>query len=241
MRLGALVSEVSINLLASAIFAFVLWVAGRLLVIGKHRRIWRLNDPDSLIVCVARSGEGADYNKAMTGVGQLRATALLMPSLQHAYPRLRITKSVLLSTDQIGHELEKDLVCLGGGKTNQVTAIVLEELWDQHGLPARTTDVGLEWRGEEAGEFLARRRDREVVEDFGLIVNVKNPFDPRHRLIVLAGASTFGTISAARYLLESGVRHRGEWAAIVRSRVSDGFALKPTCLRYATEKAGKWG
>jgi hypothetical protein len=238
---ATIVGSITIDVLASAIFGVVLWGVGRVIFIGVHQRIWRLASVERMVLCVARSGEGSDYDKPLTGIGQVRAATLITPSLQRAYPTQRIAERVLLASDQIGTDLERDVVALGGGKSNCVTRRLLAELCEQHGFPATTTETGLRWTGEQPGTFDAVREGRVVVRDFGLVAQVANPFNHRRRAVILAGASTFGTVAAARFLIERGARLRGDWVAIVQSRVEDGFALEPQRLRLARRRRdGTW-
>ena len=76
----------------------------------------------------------------------------------------------------------------------------------------------------------------------GLIVRAGSPFRSGRSVVVLAGASTFGTTAAARFFVEHCRSVRGPFAAIVKARVRDRHALEPEKVVLARyhEKDGSW-
>lgn len=229
------VGEIWIGLLTAGVAAALGGVSGFLFKRARDkvpaRALWRLHDPKTLSIFVARSflEHTGKYYREGTGVGQLRALAAISPSLQRAYGR--IDQKVLLSSDRVGDTLERDVICLGGGKNNRVTVELLEELRRHYSNVPTSAASAIKWfDGTHDRELIAETRDEVIVKDYGLIVAGENPCCAKRRAIVIAGASTYGTIAAARYFVDQGLTSRDAAFAIVSAKVLDGHVLEPTLV-----------
>lgn len=201
------------------------------------RRLWKIKEPAGVVISVAHSAasDTGKYLRPATGIGQVRALALLMPSLRRAYSDLRI-RNIYLSSDPLLERLESDLICLGGVKNNQVTGDVLEHL--RPGCPISMDGSTITWHDDTGEEdYEGTIKDGEVVRDFGLIVRAKNPFRPSRTVVILAGSHTYGTIAAARFFCEelgSPLKPRPRsFAALVEAPVRNGYPSSPTLIRFA--------
>lgn len=198
------------------------------------RRLWRIKDPSHVVISVSHSvaSDTGQYLRPSTGIGQVRALALLMPSLRRAYSDLKI-QNIYLSSDPLLDRVESDLICLGGAKNNEVTADVLDGLGR---CPVSMKDSEIFWtEGNQTEAFEGEIEQGQVTRDFGLIVRTANPFKPDRTVIVLAGSHTYGTIAAARYFCEqfnSPFRRQPKsFAALVAAQVRNGYPSAPTLLR----------
>jgi hypothetical protein len=167
---------------------------------------------------------------------------VVAPSLQRAYRKLDLS-NVRLSTDQLADNREIDLISLGGAKNNEVTKDILECLREKIGLPGGSQGSTITWSGQDGLiAYEAETEDGAVKTDYGLIVRARSPFRSGRSVVVLAGASTFGTTAAARFFVEHCRSVRGPFVAIVKAPVRDRHALEPQQVVLARyhEKDGRW-
>jgi alkanesulfonate monooxygenase SsuD/methylene tetrahydromethanopterin reductase-like flavin-dependent oxidoreductase (luciferase family) len=78
--------------------------------------------------------------------------------------------------------------------------------------------------------FEAETIDGEVVKDYGMLLRARSPYNRGRTVVVLAGASTFGTAAAARYFVEQCAFTRGDFAAVVTADVRNTHVLVPTLV-----------
>lgn len=183
----------------------------------------RTRDTPTLVVATSDVTEG----RPMTGIGQVRAIALLTPSIVRAYGAhvrdddVRMSRGCRLDDRRFGH----DLVTIGGGKTNEVTADVLGRLRlpDGYGLvagPDPSNDATVErilWAGEDGRRLLPDAREGRKYA-LGLVIRCANPYGTGV-LTVIAGAKasgsgTYGTEAAAAALAEDEQLRRSRWRAL---------------------------
>jgi energy-coupling factor transporter transmembrane protein EcfT len=140
-----LVSLIS-NLVWLPIGAFLALIGYFIQVRLPHRRLWRLGNPANLVICAATSTttNTGVYHRPATGIGQVRALALAIRSLNHAYQRKMDFNNILLSIDHLQERIENDLLLLGGPKNNQVSERFLKTI--AHEQPAMQVDTKIIWR-----------------------------------------------------------------------------------------------
>lgn len=201
------------------------------------KRLWSLNDPNSLIICAATSTRThtGTYVRLATGLGQLRALGLIVSSLNRAYKKIQI-KNVLLSDDQIDMKIENDIILLGGPKNNRHTKRLLEKLNALSKI--NQVDDILYWKYNASEEkFIPDVQNEQVVSDYGLIVKMNNPFSSsRSMLYLFSGGHTYGTIASARYFTEvisqSLTKRAKNFIAIVSCDVVDKFPVGLKLEKY---------
>lgn len=189
-----------------------------------NRRRWGLSSPDRVRICVSASPdvETGQYRRPSTGIGQAKALALVAPSLTRGWRNIDI-QSVYFPHELSGHELEADLILLGGPETNELTASALDLLRDSLGV---AQDGSVILAGDHRYE--GQTGDAAVTVDYGLVVRTGNPYSPGHSMVILSGSHTYGTVAAARFLIESRLARRGgDLVAVVEARVERGHALTP--------------
>jgi len=124
--------DLLINLLASLlwfILGLFVYHASRIFIfIQPTKKLWNLQNNKNLIICVAASAQidTGKYLRPTTGIGQVRAIGYIIESLSAAYD-VKI-ENILLSTDQVQKQIEKDLIVLGGPKNNEITKLFLEKI-----------------------------------------------------------------------------------------------------------------
>ena len=203
-----------------------------------NRRLWSLAESEKALICVAESSrdETEDYVRSSTGVGQVKALTLIMPSISQAYNG-SVPESVVFATEQMSSALEGDLIILGGPKNNRVARVYLERM-GKIGQPFMMEGNQMFWCGDDSSQserFLGASNGKEVQKDFGVIMRTVNPFsmDGRSSVVVfIAGSHNFGTTAAARYMVENLVKDksvvgRKNFCVIVSCDVHDGYT---TCI-----------
>ena len=217
--------NIAIGVFSGVITTFFLWVATGLYKKTTARRRWDLQKPDQLHVFVSSSGavSTGDYSRPTTGIGQAKALAIISPSLTRGWRSIDL-QNVLLSSEFHGRDLESDLILLGGPKTNQVTKQALEKIAERFGANQVESTITA---GNETFSGVMNEAN-EVVTDYGLVIRTSNPFveSTQRRLVILSGCHTFGTIGAARFMVESKLP-KGDFAVVIKTTVKGDHALPP--------------
>jgi len=231
------IAETGVGLIVSFLVFILGTVTSRLALKFPNRNLWKLSDPKRLIICVSESsatGTGK-YLRPATGIGQVRALAIISPSLTHAYGRMD-TNNIHLSTEELAERREADLISLGGSKNNQITRDILVTLRKQGydvPPPDQLNQSKIAWKDEDKQIILEALTEAGVItEDHGLIIRAPNPFCTSKTAVVLAGASTFGVVAAARFFVEKCKYKRGWFVAIVTAPVRGRHTLEPRLVWY---------
>jgi len=250
------VHNILVNLISNFIWAFI-----GALTIGMYyyarvrlpkRRLWRLTNPISLVICVSNT-EKMDtgvYYRPATGIGELRALTVAVESLSRAYRRKLDIKNILLAGDPLHERYENDLLLLGGPKNNKVTAEYLK-LQDVNGkIPVRLTSDAIIWRcKKKAGrwiddgaiEYTSKAENKNVIQDYGIVIRMRSPFTTNKRtFILLSGIHTYGTIAAAKYFTED-MQRGWHWifklrkpnvAALVSTHIIDDYTVNIELIKF---------
>lgn len=220
--------------------AIGIWIQVRL----PNRRLWRIDNPACLTVCIATSTitNAGPYNRPSTGIGQVRALALATGSLNKAYSKKLDIRNIILSVEPLQERIENDMLILGGPKNNKVAAKFLDLLQDEQ--PALHVDNTIIWRVNHsqgrwltkgAVEYEGQTVNRRVEIDYGLIMRTQSPFTSRKRTAILfAGSHTYGTVAAAKFFTEDVHKHlhkltrdgRKNFAVLISTQVVDGHPTK---------------
>ncbi|MFE0764794.1 hypothetical protein [Streptomyces smyrnaeus] len=229
--LEAVGSELVSALVAAALtglMGLARWLLARRL---PARRIWRFEKAAELSTVVDTDHvDTGRYRRPVSGLGQVRALSLLVPSLHLAYRDLDLEK-LHLSAHLPGSALEGDLLVLGGPKTNETAGRLLTAMADS--LPFRTGSGRIVWDGTP---YEGDAADGAVTRDLGLVIRAPNPFNPAARVVLLCGWSTYGTLAAARWLTTEGADRSlpADLTALVESHVlPDGHVSPPRVLRLS--------
>jgi len=228
------------NVASSMIVATFLYLWYRGVTLRRSARVWGIAGPKPFVgipsrpptVVVSTSAISSE-GRPMTGIGQVRAIALIMPSIGRAYRsyvednNLRMSLGCDVTEDRFGG----DLITIGGPKTNEVTAFLLDRI----GLPegfgiasvsdpetGKTVDRIL-WKGSDArGQVKGAPAGSQIA--LGLVVRCENPIRRRGVLTVLAGAAasgsgTYGTEAAASAVVRDRALRVSRRAALSGRRV----------------------
>lgn len=239
--------EIAINLIAAGVVALLtaVWGWNRIRV---ARKIWPFRGRKfTAILSTSVQTPTGQYLRPASGIGQIRALAILVPSIVRAWRRKVDVSDVMLCQD-VTSEVNNDLVLLGGPKNNSVTDSFLQQLGTAHPDAPSQTDSVIDWSGAyyqakhgKPGQGSGTRVSSATQRDYGLIIRWSNPFDRSKVVILLAGASTYGTIAASLWYVgqrdpeceqESRRLLKSKYfAALVESPVSGGHVGLPRLVQ----------
>ncbi len=231
--MGSIAGAVGSQILSAVVAALLTGIAGlvRWFVVRRlpARRIWRYLGASELSIVLDTSYiDTGRYQRPVAGLGQVRALSVLIPSLTHAYRDLSLER-VRLSAHLPGHEMEHDLLVLGGPKNNEAAHRILQAMAEA--LPFRLGEGAITWEGTS---YTGEATDGEVVRDCGYVVRAPNPLNLSKRVVLIGGWSTYGTVAAARWLAENGASRSlaADVAVLVQASVlRDGHVSTPQVVR----------
>ena len=194
------------------------------------KRLWGYLVSDKITICTATTkADTGEYLRPSTGIGQVRALAFVITSLNKAYKKVNF-KRILLSDEEIKHHIEDDLLLLGGPKNNQITKLFFEK-FDFYNLLNQAEDGSIYWQKKNI-VYKGETRNGKVTKDYGLVIKMKNPFasTANTKLILFSGCHTYGTIAAAKYFCESvqkqiHLKKDENVAVLVSCDVVDGYPV----------------
>ena len=122
--------------------------------------------------------------------------------------------------------------CETAARSNSLTERVLELVGSKLGVGQVGSTIVVDDDECDGMRFAGEIADDATGTDFGIVLRIRNPFSERHRLVVLAGSHTFGTVAAARFIASSPhlPKHDGDVAIVIKTRVERGHALAATVV-----------
>jgi hypothetical protein len=197
------------------------------------------NTPVVVLASVA-GAERQEYKNLHTDIGQVRSVSALTPSLDVAYRTGNKSVLAIFSEDPTVWAAcdGKDIVTLGGGKNNRVSARFIADLESRLGDDFSVNMIASE---VNVGEMVDVPRWDGVnyfssnKQVFGFIARIKNPLDASNYVTLIAGAGTYGTEAAALALVNN--RELLKWLRRHRSK-REFVALVEGALEYASGSAG---
>lgn len=210
----------------------------------RARKLWPIQASRvAVVLSTSAATDTGKYIRTASGIGQVRALAIIVPSIYRAW-RGRLDVSHVLLSENVTTEWTRDLIVLGGPKNNQVTDQILKKFQraasSHPGWPVVTqVNSTIFWSGIEYEAEVCQ--DGSIAEDFGLILRWRNPFNERMSLVMLAGASTFGTIAASMWYCgenrpsedtaSKDLKDAPHFIALVRADVRNGHVAIPSLVQ----------
>lgn len=198
---------------------------------------WRLSNPQNTRFIIATSAQidTGKYIRYTTGLGQVGAIGKLLPSYVDAYSRNHDVKIYFSETFPEAN-MKDDLVIIGGAKNNKITRLILKECptlpYTQ--ITKNDNDVIVDVRRNQ--EIVGQLEEKGVVADFGLVISMPNPRNPKARALVFLSVHTYGLEAAA----EAFVHNIGFWqsiktrdyACLVKCKVNGSLVGPPEILDF---------
>lgn len=199
----SLISNLIANILCSAFGIGLSLLIRFLIIIVPNRLLWKIKDPKNFEICVATSSTTTSidgYVRPSTGIGQVRSLGLSLKTLTKAYKDLDF-QNVLLSEDHFTDRIGKDMLILGGPKTNKHAEKILLKI---RGLqPADEIGSIIYWKEKKQLRLSYESKiNVDTGYDYGLAFRMVNPFNPKRTVIMFCGGHTYGTIVAAQFFVE---------------------------------------
>lgn len=222
----------------------VRWITELMRSVPQRRDLWRVTQPEELVVVASTSVEfyTGKYKRQCTGIGQLGAFACAVDSLSKTYESLcyeNVYLSKQVSGQVSGRLLKNDLLLLGSPKTNHISGKFLKSI--RICQVAKQEKNTIFWKEKvstpwtRAEKFCGRTRREKVISDYGLIVRARSPFQKDRTVILFSGSHTYGTMASAMYFvtemltdkkyLESKKEKKDNIVALVRADVEGGFPV----------------
>ena len=192
-------ADLAINLLAALIAFVVGWMSRALYkysrAVRPAARVWRVPNRGDFSIVVA-DGPLSDAKRPTIHPAEFAAATELSGYLTQTL-RISVTRVRPSVNFPLDEALEGNLILIGGPVYNRVHRLMLERL----DLPYEFRDRVLV-RLEDGMTFApVSSADGVAAVDYGLIVITVNPYNPKSRLVLLAGCRTFGCLGAARAMI----------------------------------------
>ena len=224
--------DVTLNVGASLLFVLLGVAARAASAVAQHRgtrRFWGhlFHTPGVFLILGTFPRFRGFEPSGMIGVGDTRAVYELTRSLTRAGMKLEIAYSSRLQDGQ----LDKDVILLGGGDVNGIFRSIEESqllglrfehqqtlsLYDvrqDKRYVAETVEVDLSQVADitlDGINIIERdgvRTAGRLVRDYGIIALLRNPYNPRRKLLIVAGLYGYGTWGGARLLSDESFLRR---------------------------------
>jgi hypothetical protein len=204
------------------------------------RLAWGLSDPANAVFVLATSAkiDTGTYFRYASGLGQIRAISILVPSFIRAYQTFQ-SSNVLLSEEAPTMLYGHDLIVIGGTKNNALTADLLDKIPN---LPY-TQNVN-DIVDNRTGEIIVGiAKDHKIVEDYGVIIKTRNPYNPKATCLIFFSTHTYGLDAAAVAFVEQMSSYRymfhPNYACLVRCHVTEHYVSKPQLVDFRPFKFAK--
>lgn len=196
------VSELLINLLAAAIGFTIGWLRTkiqRLVRRRRARRFWRpFVDGDlKLVLAVFNDAKHVEWERSgVAGVGDVVALTEIESQLR----RIRLSGYSIAYAHQLeGTEFSANMVLIGGADSNRITRKVMEMLpLTLVYMDPDNNDVAFFDRLDDKVLRPVSGSGGELLVDQGIVIRARNPLEPDHKVLVIAGSYGHGSAAAAR-------------------------------------------
>ena len=85
--------------------------------------------------------------------------------------------------------------------------------------------------------------NNKIIEDYGLVVRIRNPYNLGKTIVLLSGTHTYGTTAAAKFFVTELRKLQflflGDFRAVVKASVTDRHVLKPELLHLTKIRNAK--
>ncbi|NMM34426.1 MAG: hypothetical protein HHJ13_10605 [Phycicoccus sp.] len=198
---------------------------------GAH--VWRLNGdlPTSIVTAEGLIIDVQEYKTQTVWPTEYVAATEISLFLADLF-RIKIARFCTSSEFARDELLRGNLIVIGGPVRNAVYREV-----------AARIHINYEFQGydlvrlSDSRVYQAEIVDQELKRDIGLVVLAQNPFNERARLVMVAGCRVFGTLAAARMLINpdvhrihKAVQKQSQISFVVEADLIDGFAVRTSIL-----------
>jgi hypothetical protein len=232
-----------VSIVAAALIGTVWKFTQRGKVYWKAWRFWRPFLLSDVTVVVDKFDKFPDWEPSgLVGVGGMQATVEIRALLDDLGLRGAGRNVKIIYSDQAqGNLHESNLVCIGGPDANCITRLITDRLnyTLSLGIPD-DNDITIRDLSDGGKSFLPDEHwvgeKKVVTQDHGVIIKVKNPFNQRRRVLIVAGTYGYGTWAAAKllhgpqFLNEDFVKRGYDIECLSRAKIFDGIPQDPEII-----------
>ncbi|MFF5366038.1 hypothetical protein [Streptomyces sp. NPDC013187] len=229
--------DLAINLAASFVAFLIGWLARNLLTYYRDSRpvarLWRIDRQTPVTAVV-----GSARERRMLWEADALAAMNVRLSLAREL-KIHSIGTVRSSAFSMAGHAEDNVVVIGGPAMNEVWKTYVSRL----DVPYEFQIVGDRYRivtretGASFGEL--RGADVEVEQDHALVIFAWNPFEPRSRLIMMAGCGYLATLAAPAVFSPDSARRLGRrfdtakpFALVLSVEDINGYMSKPKIVAW---------
>ncbi|MGW6732011.1 hypothetical protein [Streptomyces sp. NPDC055013] len=186
--------DLAINLVASLMAFLIGWLARNLFSYYRNSRpvarLWRISSHTPVTAVVGSDGE----RKALWESDALAAMNIRLSLAREL--KIHSIGTVRSSAFSMAAHAEDNVVVIGGPAMNEAWKIFADRLDAPYEF--RIVDGGYRIVAREGGASFGKTRGSrvEVEQDHALVIFAWNPFEPRSRLIMMAGCDYLATLAA---------------------------------------------
>ena len=170
-------------------------------------------DSLDIVAYYANSGKFDPVEKTFLGFPfEYMSLAMVEAYLNNLNKNVTVTSSASpLNKDELDSiNKNSNLLLIGGPFHNIVVGMLFGLSEEYHNIPLRFVkrgdeDACLLYKNESKEEIFTPKKNEDgshYAKDFGLIINMKNPYNPKKRVIALIGCRTVGVYCAAKFFSE---------------------------------------
>lgn len=191
---GRVVShDLLVNLVASFLAFLFGWLTRNLFAYYRSSRpvarLWQINRRTPVTAVVGSAGERA----ALWESDALAAMSLRQGLARHL--QIHTVTTIRSAAFNMASHAEENIVLIGGPAMNEVWQTFADRLNAPYRFRMSGNSYRIEAR-EGDGSFGKLRGPDGVVKDHALVILARNPFEPRSRLIMMAGCHFLATMAA---------------------------------------------
>lgn len=137
--------------------------------------------------------------------GDLDALVTTIVTMHKIYPNLHVKFYTGNERMNMREPYTGNIILIGGPDYNAVAKHF--ERYCPFEYQAGKTENDISIKNKETGELFKPKIElvnkKHMIEDYGFFVKIKNPFDEKHKLIMIGGPHTYGVLGAARAFSDS--------------------------------------
>lgn len=201
--LPAITWDLGISIASSAGGYAIRFVQEKIKVYRKDRpieKVWRfLQDPTHIFLTLANVGKVG----ASGGYGDLLAMSYVYTLAEHHFSSAKL--AIHTDHSSLSGVCGENLIVIGGGKYNTVYRKLIEDLHVPLHFFDTDTESFKDIRNRERAIVFSPEygQNGKIVHDIGLAVIAKNPKNENKKIIIVAGAHTYGTAAAMKFLIDN--------------------------------------
>ncbi|NHJ88041.1 MAG: hypothetical protein FK734_21430 [Asgard group archaeon] len=225
--------DIFINVIASIIFFIMGYISNKLInvltiSIGL-KRCWKDFLDASTMIVVPTLPKGYKEIAPEFAINDLKIGSLIDAKLA------KITKNVTIHEVKFALDkiVDQNIILVGSPLTNNLT----KEIFDDVTLPVDFVDNAIKFKDTIYQTIYDK--ENHVKEDYGIIINHKNYYNPYRRMLIIAGNTDFSTYNTAKVVTIHKFLRKlrkmkliKDFIAVYKTTIVDGVIMDPELADY---------